>query len=248
MRIYYILWVPLTTGMWAVLGWGNTPYLCTFTLWDACVQSCRSSCSNACVCQERVTVVGAGRGTNASSEYSQPINMMQKNKKQSKGKRYSVYQGKGAIRVCSRGRESGWCCVRECMSLKGGSGSSRRESREWEFIEGIHQGHNCTWCLFWLSPLSNDCKGHFRCFVEDCKPMRGKVQWGVVRERKTLAPDLQTIATSSRFRGFCSSQSEAGGTLRNQVSQRIAIDQATFPLTVIGHEGERGCTWEDIIL
>ena len=43
---------------------GKTLYLCTFTLYDPCVQAVRAR-SKARMGQERVTAVGAGRGTSA---------------------------------------------------------------------------------------------------------------------------------------------------------------------------------------
>ena len=68
--------------------------------------------------------------------------MMQK-KAQSKRKRYGVCKRKGgALRVCSRGRESDKCGGREGMS-RGGSRIDRRESKE-RISVGIHRGHDCT--------------------------------------------------------------------------------------------------------
>ena len=50
------------------------------------------------------------------------------------------------------------------------------ERVEGKISVGIHRGHDCTQGLFQSSPSSNDCEGNFRCFVEDHRPMREKVQ------------------------------------------------------------------------
>ena len=68
------------------------------------------------------------------------------------------------------------------MSLRGGSGNDRRDSREQYLFEGIHRVHNCT-CLR-SSTLNCSAKGDFRCKAKDHRSFDfGRVLQVVVTKR-----------------------------------------------------------------